>query len=244
MKKSSKVIYGVAVAMMAGCFIALCARVQRPSSTTKFDYALRNSRLAVAMFYKSGKKEKQNREIRSKIEEIKDAFSTLANRGRYEDAEIVFIRVNADRSSLEQLAKEYGVEKYPSFILFDEDEVIADYYGVPVVLSGFVTRAELKTFIEDNLGSRIEKILKQKDALIKRRKEEARVSWVPYYYPYDYYYPYWDFYGRRPSYSPGIGFGYRGHVRYTPHRGERYRGKYRGHRGEGHHAAQRSKRHR
>lgn len=224
MKKYSKFLYVVFALSAVGGVMMMYARVRRADSDRKFEYILKNARLAVVMFYEGGKSDKG---LSVNMDRVKDVFESLGNRGRYEDAEIVFIKVNIDKRNLVSLAEEYGITEYPSFILFDEDEVISNSYGSPIMLTGFVSRSELKKFIEDNLESRIGEILKQKDELTKRRREELSVSWVPYYYPYDYYYPYWDFYGRRPSYSPGIGFSFGAHARYSPHRHQRYHGRYR-----------------
>lgn len=199
-----------------------CARIKRISSERNFYYVLKNARLAIVMFYVKSEKEKKDSDMREQIAQLEDSFETLNTRDRYKDAELSFIKVNCVRTDLDELAHDHGIETYPSFILFDEDELVTDESGNPVILTGFVTRSQLKQFIEDNFSDHIAEILKQKDSLIKRRREEAHVTWVPYYYPYDYYYPYWDFYGRRPSYSPEIGFGYRAHIRYHPHRKDRH----------------------
>lgn len=228
MKKHTTMLLGMFILVLLSRVTMTSARVHRVKSERNFDYILRNAHFSVILFYSGGRNDKDEG-----MNHLKDVFEDLSNRGRYKDAEIVFMRVNIDSRNMITIAEHYDITEYPSFILFDEDEPMIDENELPIILTGFVTRVALKQFIEDNLETRIAETIKQKDELVKRRRDEAKVSWVPYYYPYDYYYPYWDFYGRSPSYSPSLGFGFGVQTRYRPHsHNKKYYGKY--HRGYRH----------
>lgn len=201
-----------AIVVLVCTFIALFARVQSGSSERELDNKIIKNNFVVVMFYRKGKEEKSDKELRSKLERLDSTYDSLSAKTKYKDAGVAFVRMNIVKEELEEVARIYGVRELPAFIVFENGKQAVDNEGKPAILKGFATRADLTNFIETYIGEEIDAYLRDKEQERARRREEDayyRATYAPYYYyPYYYGYPYYG-YGYYPYYHrPGFGFGF------------------------------------
>ncbi len=111
---------------------------------------------------------------------------------RYDDADVIFLKVNAARKELRDLAQLYGVTAMPAFIFFSKGKRLVNnkvapgvVMGAPAMLTGSVSRDRLQSFIDEYYGVEIEQYIAKKDARNKQRLVQEKESWKPYFYPRD-----------------------------------------------------------
>jgi len=187
---------------------AVIAKEVNATSENKFYSAVRRTELAVAYFYKDEARDhKGNRQSKNMLNIVK----SLSKSGYYKDADVNFIKVNVGKAKLASLADDFKITQFPTFILFKDGDAVIDDNGSTAVLTGSVTKSQLKSFIDTHLSDDIENIIEAKKEERKRRAEERAASaayygyYDPWYGGYGYGYPY-----RGWGWGGGIGFGWGG----------------------------------
>lgn len=191
-----KYMYGIAIALM------LCATMGfargssyqiRVKSTKDFNRVLDKHALVVALFYKNDRDTRKNKELNRKIELLEDTVKRIAERDRYKDARIAFVRINIIGDDLESLAQSYDVETMPTFMIFKHGGVVRGG-----ITTGFIDARELRLFIDQHIGRTINAFV-QAEAERRRRKHRRTYTYVGFgAYPGYYGYPYYG----------GVGFGF------------------------------------
>ena len=108
---------------------------------------------------------------------------------KYDDADIVFLKVNIARPELNNLASLYKVTMMPAFIFFYQGKRLIDNKNTPIILSGNASRDRLQLLIDQHYGTQIEQYVVRKDARNEQRLVREKESWKPYFYPRDMFVP-------------------------------------------------------
>jgi cysteinyl-tRNA synthetase len=180
----------------------LYAKDIRVRSIDKLSKKLAQAPYSLVLFYDKSRELMRNDEMKQKIGDMEAMFLSLSKDDYYKDANLQFIRAQVNKQDLQSAQQKYQLTELPAFAIFLGRQLKATLYG-------YVFRDAVEQFIEQNLKSKMEEIIKQADELRKKRLEEAKIRAYnrPYYYgPYWYggYYPYW-WYGYGRPYS-GIYF--------------------------------------
>lgn len=180
MKKYSKKIVKIAMlcTLLSGGFLQ--AKVRAVVARRDFEQSLSKDSMVVALFYED---EKRNSDARDRNRGLTRMYEDLSAHRPYDDADIVFLKVNTGRKDLADLAMLYGVTTIPSFIFFNNGKRLTDDKGVAIVLNGFVSRADLQSFIDHHYGVEIRRYTAEKEARRQQIIKEENESWKPYFYP-------------------------------------------------------------
>ena len=218
---------GLFMVLSIGITYAIFAREITVRSDRKFDQLVIRHNYAVVMFYQSDKKVRKDPTFKRKMDRLENIFKSLSERYKYEEGDLVFLKVNIAKNDLAMVSRDLDVTQVPAFLLFEDGESIKGNIGKPVSLVGFISRDDLGMFIDAHLGEQIEEIVEEKEKIRKQRREEARLQ--SYSYPYSYPYSYYP-YGYYPY---GVGFYFGGGRRF--HGGGRrfHGGRHAGSRGGG-----------
>ena len=149
------------------------AKVKSVNSRRDFEQSVARESRVVALFYDEKDKDRMR------------MYEDVSNVQRYDDADIVFLRVNAARPELGKLAALYNITAMPTFIFFNNGKRVHDNKGVPVVLMGNVSRDMLQSCIDKHYGAEMKQYIAQKNERTQRRIAQEKESWKVYYYPRD-----------------------------------------------------------
>lgn len=149
------------------------AKVKSVNSRRDFEQSVAKESMVVALFY--DEKDKDRMQMYEDVSKVQ----------KYDDADIVFLRVNAARSELRKLAALYNVMTMPTFIFFHKGKRLVDRKGAPVVLTGNVSRDMLQSCIDKQYGAEIQQYVARKNDRSERRVAQENESWKVYYYPRD-----------------------------------------------------------
>jgi hypothetical protein len=158
------------------------AKVRVIKARRDFEQNLSKKTMMFALFYEGQKDRGKGRSKNRGLTRMYDDFSAYQP---YDDADIIFVKVNTARKDLADLASLYGVTDIPAFIFFNNGKRVVDDKGKPIELHGFVSRADLQASIENCCGVTIDKRVAQKKERNKRILASENESWKPYFYPRD-----------------------------------------------------------
>ncbi|HLC07242.1 MAG TPA: thioredoxin family protein [Candidatus Babeliales bacterium] len=155
--------------------------------TTRRDFEQRLSKdgkdgMVVVLFYES---QKRNGDARNRNKGLTRMYEDLSNYQPYNDADVVFLKVNTGRKELADLALLYSVKTVPTFIFFNSGKRCVDDQGSAIVLNGFVSRVDLQSFIDQYYGAEVKRRVAEKEDRRDQRMKEEGESWKPYFYPRD-----------------------------------------------------------
>lgn len=161
----------------------LCAKVRSVGSQREFEQNVAHKGICVALFYNAGDKkditmQKNNKQLQRMVEDVSAQQS-------YDDADVVFIKINSARKEFDTIVNSYVVTRVPCFLLFDNGRQVMNAQNKPAVLHDFVVREELEAFINNYCGKEINALNNAKEATQKKRMDEEKESWLPYFYPRD-----------------------------------------------------------
>lgn len=180
MKNNKKMILIAMFALVAGEF--LHAKVRTVMARRDFEQTVAKGPMVVALFYEN---EKGNTTMRNQNKGLIRMYEDLSKYRLYDDADIIFLKVNVARKDLAELAKLYGVGTIPTFIFFKDGQRMMDHRGSVADLQGFVSRADLQSFIDMHYGEQIKKYVANKENRRQQIIAEENESWKPYFYPRD-----------------------------------------------------------
>lgn len=183
-------------ALFLGFLGTVNTKVKKATSTRTFERYLGRAPHAVVMFYEKDRKAlRDDSKMRRKIDRLEDMFHGVSERYRYKEGDLVFIKVNITSEKMRTVAHDYGVNAFPTFMLFKYGSKLNAGQMMIGMASGELSGRRLEKFIESNLKESIDKIIQDKEDERERRLEEAKIR--------SYYRPYW-----------GWGFGWGGPYHY------------------------------
>jgi thioredoxin-related protein len=182
MKNYSNKIMRLMIALIALSGSLSEAKVRVIKSRRDFEQNLSKKTMMIALFYEGQKERGKGRNDNKGLTRMYDDFSSYQP---YDDADIIFVKVNTARKDLADLASLYGVTDIPAFIFFNHGKRIVNNKGEPLELHGFVSRADLQASIENCCGVTINKLVAQKKERNKQILASENESWKPYFYPRD-----------------------------------------------------------
>jgi hypothetical protein len=165
------------VALMVLCALMASgiadAKVRAVKARRDFEQSVAKESMVVALFYDA------------KNKDLVRMYEDVSGNQSYDAADVVFLKVNAARADLAELATLYGVTTMPTFIFFHNGKRLIDNNGAAIMLTGSVTRDELQSFIDMHYGTEIKTYIAQKDKRNDQRFAQENESWKLYFYPRD-----------------------------------------------------------
>ena len=180
MKYHKRMAIVVVFALLMGGF--LHAKVRAVNTRRDFEQTVAKGPMVVVLFYED---EKGNREIRGQNKGLIRMYEDLSTYKLYDDADIIFLKVNVGRKELADLAELYDVATMPIFIFFNNGKRMVDKQGSVADLKGFISRADLQLFIDEHYGNQITQYVARKKTRRQQAIAEENESWKPYFYPRD-----------------------------------------------------------
>jgi len=200
--KNKKLISMMIVVLSLFFNLGVHTRVRTFKSDENLRKYLRESGVAVVMFYRTPDRPKdadkaEKAAYKDELNDLKDLrarFEVTSKSDEYKEVDMAFLQGNMNREDVQQVAAEFGVQTVPAFLVFYEGVPIKQA-GKPVMLTGDVSRLELNEFVDKYLGDKIDEISEEKEKVLKRKLQEARLRsyYAPYWYGYPYWGPYWGY---------------------------------------------------
>jgi len=167
--------YNKKVTMLISVFMLLVsgisyAKVRAINTQRDFEHSVVKASMVVVCFY-----DDKNKDLTRMYEDV-SAYQP------YNDADVVFLKVNAARKELANLALLYGIKMMPAFIFFHHGKRVTDKRGA-VKLTGVISGTDLRLYIDMYYGAEIEKYITKKEARNEQRLAEENESWKEYFYP-------------------------------------------------------------
>lgn len=158
------------------------AKVRTITTRRDFELTLSKSNLVVALFYES---QKSNPQLRDQNKGLIRMYEDLSSYKPYEEADVVFLKINTKRKDLADCAELYGVKDVPTCIFFKNGKRLMNQQGSLLEIQGFINRMDLQNFIDRYYGDQIKQYVAQKEIRRQRVIESENESWKPYFYPRD-----------------------------------------------------------
>src|SRR5438128_447060 len=117
--------------------VELIARVRTIQSDREFDQQLSKSDLLVALLYDGGNKQERKNNQKDMANFFR-MYESVSSKKLYDDADIIFTKLNSGNSNVASIAKRYAVNTYPCFLLFIKGRPVMDKNGNIVQLRGFI----------------------------------------------------------------------------------------------------------
>jgi thioredoxin-like negative regulator of GroEL len=144
----------------------------RPINTQRdFEQNVAKARMVIVYFYND------------KNKNLTRMYEDVSNYQPYNDADIVFLKVNAARKELLSLASLYGIDALPTFIFFYHGKRLIDTMGNFVKLTGIISGTDLRTCIDRYYGTEVKRYIAKKEVRNEQRLAEENESWKEYFYP-------------------------------------------------------------
>jgi hypothetical protein len=165
------------IVLMTACVMmssVVCAKMKSVNSRRDFEQNVAHESMVVALFYDY------------KDKGLTQMYEDVSKVQKFDDADVMFLRVNAARPELNQLAELYGITAtaMPTIILFNKGKRLSQAKGrAETVLSGKIARGELEGIINIHFGAEMDKYIANKNAKNSNRLAQEKESWKAYYYP-------------------------------------------------------------
>src|SRR3990167_9903067 len=92
--------------------VSLNARVRTIQSGREFDVQVSKSKLLMVLFYDGGNK-KESRTNQDKMGSFFRMYETVSSKKLYDDADIVFTKLNMKNNAISTIARRYAVTESP-----------------------------------------------------------------------------------------------------------------------------------
>lgn len=173
-----KIILPIITMIAMGClFNKMLAKVRPVSSRRELEQAIAKKSMIVVLFYEEQKN--------SPTKGLLEMFDDLSGYQPYNDADIVFLKVNTKRKDLATLASLYHVGTIPSFIFFNRGIQLMDQRKLPLMIQGNIARSELQSIIDRFFGPQMKQYIDRKIAKRNAIEADENESWKPYFYDRD-----------------------------------------------------------
>lgn len=157
------------------------AKIRTVKTRRDFERTLSQDNMVVALFYAE---QKNASRMRSPGKSLLHMYEDVSAYQPYDDADIIFLKINTGRPELAELAALYDVTNMPSFIFFNNGQRLSDSEG-PIVLKGSITRPDLQSFIDQRYGAEIKKRIDEKNKRTQELVKGENETWKQYFYPRD-----------------------------------------------------------
>jgi thioredoxin-like negative regulator of GroEL len=171
-KKGMKMnIYIKKVTIVISAFLLLVhgvsdAKMKSVKSRRDFEQTIAKDSMVVALFYNESDKG------------LTQMYEDVSKVQKYDEADVIFLRVNVARSELSQLAQLYHVTTMPTFLFFHKGKQVTS-------VSGNISRTQLQSSIDQYFGTEITQYISGKNVRNSNRLAQEKESWKVYYYPRD-----------------------------------------------------------
>lgn len=173
----------ITVIVSCGITEIVLAKVRPIGSQREFEHHVANPGICVALFYEAG--DKRDSDIQEKNKQLQRMIEDVSAQQLYDNADVVFIKINSARKEFKTLLNQYDITKVPCFMFFCNGKHIKNDHDESCVLHGFITREQLESMINSYFGQEIKRLNEVKTARQKRIIDEEKSSWLPYFYPRD-----------------------------------------------------------
>ena len=180
MKNNKNMIIVALFALLVGESVQ--AKVRAVMARRDFEQTVSKGPMVVALFYED---EKGNTDMRNQNKGLMRMYEDVSGVQRYDDADVIFLKVNVGRKNLADLAALYGITIMPTVIFFNNGKRMMDHRGSVADLQGFISRADLQSFIDEHYGNQIDRYVANKENRRQQILAEENESWKPYFYPRD-----------------------------------------------------------
>src|SRR5579863_2393987 len=164
--------------LMSACLLLASgvahAKVKSVQTRREFEQTVAKESMVVALFY--DEKDKGLTQMYEDVSRVK----------KYDDADVIFVRVNVARPELKSLVQLQHLSAIPTIIFFHKGKRLHDVMGRPTTeLFGTISRDMLQTSIDAHFGKEIAQYVAGKNVRNNNRLAQEKESWKPYYYPRD-----------------------------------------------------------
>jgi len=165
------------IALLGG---SVQAKVRAVMTRRDFERSVSKDSMVVALFYED---QKGNNDVRDQNRGLIRMYEDLSAYRPYDDADVIFLKVNVGRKDLADLAALYGIKTVPTIIFFNNGQRLADAQEMPVMVTGFVPRTDVQSIIDQYYGQEVQKRVENKEERRKEIVKEESESWKLYFYP-------------------------------------------------------------
>lgn len=158
------------------------SKVRSVMTRRDLELTLSKGDIVVVLFYEN---QKNNTNMHDQNKGFMRMYDDLSSYKPYDDADIVFLKINVGRKDLADLAKVYGIIKTPTIAFFNQGRRFTDGQGRAINLEGFIPRDQIESFIDTHYGSYIKKYIVAKEDRKNQILKQENESWKPYFYPRD-----------------------------------------------------------
>ena len=185
MKHCIKKILVMSALLVGTLVIDYCAyaKVRSIESHRDLEQHVAKKGICVALFYNDG--DKKDSALQKKNKNLKRMFEDVSATPSYDNADLIFIKINCARSEFNDCVDQYNITTVPTIMVFRDGRHLTDAQGRTLMLSGFVAREALETLINTHCGMEIKTLNVAKNEAKERRLKEEKSSWLPYFYPRD-----------------------------------------------------------
>src|SRR5438045_7725891 len=134
----NKIITIMLLALYVGQFAQ--AKVRTISTRRDFELTLSKSNLVIALFYEN---QKDTMNMRDQNKGLIRMYEDLSSYKPYDEADMVFLKINTKRKDLADCAALYGVKSVPTIIFFKNGKHLMDQQGSMIEIKGFISRMYL-----------------------------------------------------------------------------------------------------
>jgi hypothetical protein len=163
------------IVLMTACVMmssVVCAKMKSVNSRRDFEQNVAHESMVVALFYDY------------KDKGLTQMYEDVSKVQKFDDADVMFLRVNAARPELKALAALYHVSEMPTIIFFHKGKRLYQAKGrAETILSGRISRGELEGTINVHFGPEMDQYIANKNAKNSNRVAQEKESWKAYYYP-------------------------------------------------------------
>jgi len=156
--------------LIATCLLlangASYAKMKSVTSRRDFEQTIAKESMVVALFYNENDKG------------LTQMYEDVSKVQKYDDADVIFLRVHTARPELSNLAQLYHVTVMPTFLFFHKGQLLAEK-------KGNVSRGQLQSSIDTYFGTEIVQYVARKNVRNNNRLAQEKEAWKVYYYPRD-----------------------------------------------------------
>ena len=177
MNKYKNTISFVLLLLGSFCCSKLSAKVRTITSRRELEQTIAKKSIIVVLFYDEQKN--------GMTKDLTTMYEDLSKYQPYNDADLIFLKVNTKRKELANLAELYHSKKIPSFVFFSQGMQLLNSQKLPIVIEGNISRSELQNFISRTFANQMQSYIGKKVAKRKAIIVEEGESWKPYFYDRD-----------------------------------------------------------
>lgn len=175
--KSNKLI----VMIILCCAVVLNAKVRSVSTRRDLERTISQGQIVIVLFYETQK----NTNSKDKNKDLIRMYEDVSSYKPYNDADLVFLKVNVGRKDLMGLAQLYDITKTPTIVFFNQGRRFIDGQGRAINIEGFISRDQIESFIDQQYGDYIKTYIVAKENRKNELLRQENEGWKPYFYPRD-----------------------------------------------------------